>query len=165
MTALRKSAFAAIALLAIIACAAFIFPRGQAITTQTLIEAPPSRVWAVLTDLPAYPAWNPTMRLSGVLTPGAVIENREGPPDAPMIFHPTIAAVVPGRELRWFGGVAVPRLFDANHYFLLRPQGDGTLLIQGEKLHGAALWFMPPLDLAPAADAVNLALKRRAEVH
>ena len=156
-----------LAVLASMICAivlAFAFPPGRAVVTETVINAPPERVWHVLTDFAAYPAWNPTMRLSGTLAPGATIENREGVPgDGQMTFYPTLTIVDPNRELRWFGQVLLPRLFDANHYFLLRPHGAGTLLIQGEKIHGIGLWLIDLSGMQPAAEAVDAALKSRAE--
>jgi uncharacterized protein YndB with AHSA1/START domain len=45
------------------------------------IEAPPERVWAVVTDFAAYPEWNPFIgRISGDLQEGARLEVRIEPP-------------------------------------------------------------------------------------
>ena len=47
------------------------------------IDAPPERVWAVVTDFAAYPEWNPFIRrISGELREGARLEVRIAPPGA-----------------------------------------------------------------------------------
>ena len=79
------------------------------------------------------------------------------------VFHPTVLVARAGRELRWRGHVLVPRLFDAEHYFLLQPQGTATILTQGERFRGVALWFFDVTELAPGFQAMNAALKARAE--
>ena len=158
-----KLACAIAAPLVVALCLAFAFAPQRDIVTQVAIAAPPSRVWAVLTDTAAYPEWNTQTALSGELTPGSVIENRVGQGREQLVFHPTVLVARPGQELRWRGRVLVPRLFDAEHYFLLRPQGAATILTQGERLRGVALWFLDLAGLAPGFEAVNVALKARAE--
>lgn len=80
-----------------------------------------------------------------------------------MVFHPTVVAVRPERELRWVGHVWVPGLFDVEHRFLLAPEGAGTRFTQMEQFHGLALWFYDPEQLRPTFDAMNRALKAQAE--
>ena len=47
------------------------------------IDAPPERVWAVVTDFAAYPEWNLFIRrISGELHEGARLEVRIEPPGA-----------------------------------------------------------------------------------
>ncbi|MGJ0532532.1 SRPBCC family protein [Methylocystis sp.] len=42
------------------------------IETQITVEAPPTRIWRILTDFPTMSSWNPFIRsISGALTPGA----------------------------------------------------------------------------------------------
>ncbi len=69
----------------------------------------------------------------------------------------------PGRELRWFGRIWLPRVFDAVHYFRLEHAGDGTRLVQGESVQGVALWLFDLAGLARSFEQVNLELKQRAE--
>ena len=133
------------------------------ISTSIEIAAPPSRVWAVLMDTAAYPAWNPSMRLIGTLAPGAVIENIEGQGEDQMVFWPTVLKVQPNQELRWLGHYKMPGIFDANHYFLLTPSNTGTRLTQGETFRGIALWFYDVQQLAPNFRTLNQALKSRSE--
>ncbi len=142
---------------------AFAFAPRRDIVTEIAIAAPPARVWAILTDIDAYPEWNQQTALAGDLTPGSVIENRMGHGEEQQVFHPTVLVASAGRELRWRGRILVPRLFDAEHYFLLRRQGAATILTQGERFRGVALWFFDVAGLVPGFQAMNAALKARAE--
>jgi hypothetical protein len=140
------------------------FPPRRNIATTIQIAAPPARVWSVLTDTKAYPTWNPEIAtLNGELTPGAMLENKQGYGKDQMVFWPTVLVVKPNQELRWLGHLSAPRLFDAEHYFLLRPDGGGTRFTQGEHFRGVLLWVFDVNGLLPSFEAMNAALKARAE--
>ena len=141
----------------------FALAPGRNLSTSVEIAAPPSRVWAVLLDTGNYAKWNPNMRLVGRLVTGATIKNIEGQGDDQMIFWPTVLVVRPEQELRWLGHYKVPGLFDAEHYFLLRPDAGGTEFTQGERFWGLALWFYDVQQLLPSFAALNAGLKSRAE--
>ncbi len=123
------------------------------------IAVPPARVWAVLTDTARYPAWNPGMVLKGALIPGHVIEHDEGE----MVFHPTVVAATPDRQLAWLGHIGPPRLFDALHVFRLAPEDGGTRLTQSEHIRGVLLWIYDAGQLVPHFEAMNNRLKAEAE--
>ena len=54
----------------------------RSISATVDIAAPPDRVWAVLSDLSAYPEWNPFIRMaSGELTAGKRLTLRLDPPE------------------------------------------------------------------------------------
>ena len=158
-----KLACAVAAALAMALGLAFVFAPQRDVVTEIAIAAAPARVWAVLADTAAYPEWNPETALAGDLTPGSVIENRVGHGAERQVFHPRVLVARAGQELRWRGRVLVPRLFDAEHFFLLWPEGTGTRLTQGERIRGVALWFFDSAGLVPGFEAVNAALKARAE--
>jgi hypothetical protein len=140
------------------------FAPRRHIEATTLIAAPPARVWAVLTDTKAYPTWNPEIAaLNGELRPGAILENKLGYGKDQLVFRPTVLVVKPNQELRWLGHFGVPRLFDAEHYFLLQPEGNGTRFTQGEQFRGILLWVFDVKTLLPDFDAMNSALKKRVE--
>ncbi len=143
--------------------AAFSFPPERDVTTSIMIAAPPAQVWKVLTDTADYPAWNPGMVLTGALTVGNVIEHDEGHGRDRMVFHPTITTVAPDHALAWLGHLGPPRVFVALHYFTLTPQNGGTLFVQGEHLSGVALWMFDTKQMVPGFEAMNAALKTRAE--
>ena len=143
--------------------AAFAFPPHRVLNTTLRIAAPPSRVWAVLVDTADYPRWNPFMRLSGPLLPGRVIEHVELDGDDRTVFHPRLLVVRPDRELRWLGRIALPRLLDAEHVILLRPDGQGTLLMQGERLRGVGVWLLDTDALRTRFEATNKVLRKRVE--
>ncbi len=160
-----KTLFVITGLVALGLTLAFIFaPRGE-IVTSVDIEASPERVWSVLTDGSRYHEWSPfIVALEGPLTEGGRITNRVRTADGrEMTFHPTLLRVTPDRELRWLGHLIVPRLFDAEHYFVLQPVPGGTRLIHGEKFRGIALWFMDYRQFQGDLEQMNEALKRRAE--
>ncbi len=133
------------------------------VQTSVTIAVSPAQVWAVLADTKNYSAWNPDNRLVGRLEAGQVIEHDEGEGADTWVFHPVVLAARPGAELRWFGRVWFWHVFDADHFFLLQPNGAGTRLVQGERVRGVALWFFDVRGLAAEFDTVNAALQRRAE--
>ena len=143
--------------------AAFSFPPERDVTTSIMIAAPPAQVWKILTDTADYPAWNSDMVLTGALTVGNVIEHDEGHGRDRMVFHPTITTVAPNHAFAWLGHIGPPRVFDALHYFTLTPQNGGTLFVQGEHLRGVALWLFDAKQMVPRFEAMNAALKARAE--
>ena len=140
------------------------------INTTIDIAAAPERVWHILTDFAAYPAWNPSMRVSGVPRAGERLQFVTLKPSGErgLSFRPTVLAAEPGRELRWLGHLIMPGLFDGEHAFLIEPLGpDRVRLTQREHFTG----FLVPLfarmrlyaDTRRNFIATNEALKARAE--
>jgi hypothetical protein len=132
------------------------------------IDAAPEQVWEVLTDLAAYPAWNPfIVRATGVVEPGRRLTLTMQPVGGrAMTLRPRVAHVDAPRQLRWRGTLGVPGLMDAEHTFTLEPRGSGTRLVQQEDFRGLLVPFLAAsLDrnTLPAFVAMNEALKRRAE--
>lgn len=149
----------------VVAAIAFIAAPRREVVTEIGIEAEPDRVWAVLTDTAAHAAWNPfIVSMKGTIEPGGILENTMQPGGgSPMTFRPTILTVRPERELRWLGRLFLPRIFDGEHYFLLEPGEGGTRLIHGETFRGIALWVMDVERFRADFEAMNAALKQRAE--
>src|SRR6476619_1479216 len=138
------------------------------IETDIEINAPVSRVWALLTDFAPMPSWNPFIKsISGNLAQGARLAVHIVPPGSSgMHFEPTVLSVRPEHELRWLGHLLVPGIFDGEHYFLLEPIGEKqTRLTHGEKFSGLLVGLLGS-TLAPTSagfKAMNTALKQQAE--
>ena len=136
--------------------------------TDVDVDARPEQVWEVLTDLAAYPAWNPfIVRAEGVVEPGGRLTLTMQPVGGrAMTLRPRLVEVDAPRRLRWRGTVGMPGLMDAEHTFALQPQAGGTRLVQSETFRGILVPFMAAsLDRTtlPAFVAMNEALKRRVE--
>ena len=136
--------------------------------TEIEIDAAPETVWAILTDLTAYPDWNPFITSAeGNVAVGERLVNRLEPPGGKaMTFKPTVTEVDDGRVLEWLGRLGVPGVFDGRHRFEVVPDGDGTRLVHSEHFTGALVPFMKKsLDTNTVAgfEAMNTALKTRAE--
>jgi uncharacterized protein YndB with AHSA1/START domain len=73
------------------------------------IQAPPEKVWALLTDAPAYPDWNPTVeRVQGSIAPGETIRLhvRVNPGRA---FPVKVSEFQPPGRMVWRGGTPLGR--------------------------------------------------------
>jgi hypothetical protein len=130
------------------------------------IDAPPERVWAVLTDS-AYPEWNPFIRrISGELREGAKLEVQIQPPGArASTFKPTVRAVETNRELRWLGRLLVPGVFDGEHSFVIAPREGHSDFAMSERFSGFLVGFFKG-TLAKTEvgfEQMNAALKARVE--
>lgn len=157
--------FGVAAAVAIALGAAFAFAPRDGFETEIFIAAPPETVWALLTDPAEHEAWSPNMRrVAGRFVEGERVSLTMGTPTGGTItFRPEVLVADPGRELRWLGRLGLPRVFDGEHYFLLRAENGGTRLIQGERFRGILLWVMDVQPFRAEFARANEGLKTRAE--
>ena len=112
----------------------------RTIECTTVIDAPLTAVWKVLSEGNQYEEWNPFITsVSGELQPGARPTLRVAPPGKrAMTFRPRVTDASPDRGLRWKGHLVLPGLCDAEHEFVLTPETpDRTRVTQRETFRGA----------------------------
>lgn len=136
--------------------------------TEVEIDAPPERVWAVLTDFAAYPEWNPFItEVSGKLEAGARVRVELSYADGRNTrFRSSVLTVKPGEELRWVSKFWFKGLFDGEHFIQLHAlEGGRTRLIQGENFGGlfVKLGANTFTQTGRGFVGMNAALKRRVE--
>ena len=138
------------------------------IETATDIQASAARIWSILTDFPAYPAWNPFITAAErELRLGARLEITIAlPGHRRMTFRPVVLVVERERELRWRGRMLIPRLFDGEHAFGLEQRAETCRFLHAERFAGMLLPFLGE-ELFEAIrrgfESMNAALKLRAE--
>ncbi|MHB1343153.1 MAG: SRPBCC family protein [Thermoleophilia bacterium] len=151
------------------------------VRAETLIAAPPERVWALLTDLASYPSWNRFMpRVQGDLVPGGEVQAEvrfsRGFLGVPLRFRAQVLRCDSCREIRWVGKLLSRWLFGGVHSFVLEPApnapgvgtpvGGGVLLVHREVLSGLLLpvlgWYLAPL-MEEGFREMNEALRAQAE--
>lgn len=138
--------------------------------TELVINASPETVWAVLTDLEAYPQWSSFIEtIEGGLVEGKRLKVMIVPPNEKgMVFKPELLDVKANALLRWKGDIAgLTFLFSGAHYFKLTPTANNsTIFEQGEVFEG---WLLPLLwkklqkNTPEGFENFNKALKQRAE--
>jgi hypothetical protein len=138
------------------------------LTTKIDIDAAPEAVWAVLSDLPSYPSWNPFIReASGTLAAGERLEVSLQPERGrAMRFRPTAVTAEANRELRWLGRLVAPGVFDGEHRFAIEPTERGSRLVQEERFTGLLVPFLARglrRGTLPGFERMNEAVKERAE--
>jgi hypothetical protein len=145
-------------------------PFRWSISTAVEVDAPPSRVWDVLVDLPAYAQWNPfIVEAAGRVAVGETLSLRMALPGRePMTIEPQLLVVAPGRELRWKGSLWIPGLFDGEHAFVFTPLENGrTRVDHSERFAGLLLPIAKGMiyDATVASfHALDAALAKRAAV-
>jgi uncharacterized protein YndB with AHSA1/START domain len=129
------------------------------------IQAPPEKVWALLTDAPAVPDWNPTVeRIEGTIAPGETIKVHV-PINPGRAFPVKVTGFQPPHRMVWTGGMPLG-LFKGERTFTLTSHPDGTT---GFRMREQYTGLMLPLiwrsmpDQGPAFAEYAEALKRRAE--
>jgi hypothetical protein len=139
------------------------------IHTETEINASAEKVWAVLTNFAAYPAWNPFVRIvEGEVSVGARLQVYIQPSGGSgMLFRPTVLVAKPRQELRWLGRLWLPGLFDGEHSFSIEPLDEGRVrFVQRERFTGLLLPLLSKMldgDTRRGFEEMNQALKVRAE--
>lgn len=137
--------------------------------TEVTVNAPPSAVWEVLTNLDEYGEWNPfIVSASGSAAVGERLTNRMQPPGGKaMTFKPTVTVVEANQTFEWLGRLGVPGLFDGRHRFELTETSEGiTSVVHGEQFSGILVRLMrKSLDTTTRQgfEAMNAALKERVE--
>jgi hypothetical protein len=135
--------------------------------SEVEIDATPERVWSILMDFPAFPEWNPFIRvIEGDPTAGAKLKVAMQPPGGRgMTFKPTVLEATPQRELRWLGHLLVPGIFDGEHRLRVEPLDDARVrFVQSEKFTGVLVGPFGKMQRTQRGfEAMNEALKRRAE--
>jgi hypothetical protein len=137
----------------------------RAYDAESLIQATPEAVWAVLVDAAAYPAWDSGVeRVEGTIATGERIKivSEANPGRA---FPVTVTELVPGQRMTWTGGMPLG-LFRGVRTFRLAFEGDGaTRFTMREEYAGPLLpliWRTMP-DLGPSFAQFARGLKARAE--
>jgi hypothetical protein len=137
------------------------------ISADIEIAAAPERVWAVLTDLDGYRAWNPVWReASGQLTPGSKVTITSARPTSDKILTVKVKVVTddPPTVLRWRSNMLLG-LSGSTHSFVLTPEAGGTLLVQSQAYRGMFTRFpyQTIRRIQSSFEAINQAIKEQAE--
>ena len=136
------------------------------IRTEIAIEATPEKVWNVLTDFNAYPAWNPFITsITGKVEKGKRLTVRIQPTGGKaMTFKPTVLTAKENQKLSWLGRLFFKGLFDGEHTFELIDHGNGTLtFVQSEKFTGILVGMLNLEKTKNGFQAMNRKLKALAE--
>lgn len=135
--------------------------------SEVEIDAPPARVYAVLTDFARYHEWNPYLTsVRGELAVGRKLQLELSLPEGKTYeLAPEVTQVIENTELRWRSQVWLPGLLLAEQFFQLREHAGKTRVMQGQDFSGFLLRFSGNSLTLAARGAVymNQALKKRAE--
>ena len=132
-------------------------------SSETYVNAPPSSVWAVHTDLRAWPEWNSEVTfvdLSGPLLPGTQFRWKSGG----VLIRSKLQVVEPEQQIGWTG--RAPLGIRAIHTWTFEPEGEGTRVRTEESFEGLLVGIFKGLMrqmLARSLDKGITALKREAE--
>lgn len=133
-------------------------------STTTTIHAPAETIWALLTDAPNYPRWNPTVeKIDGQIAAGQKITVHTTFSKG-RAFPATVTELEPNRRMVWSGGMPLG-LFKGVRTFTLTPR-DGAVEFSMQEVFSG---LMSPLiersipDLDPYFAQFAEGLKRAAE--
>jgi hypothetical protein len=139
--------------------------RMRSYESSATIDASPDVIWRILTDAPAYAAWDSGVeRVEGRIAPGETIKvySQANPGRA---FPVTVTDFQPARSMTWSGGMPLG-LFKGVRTFTLAPENGGaTRFRMREEYTGPLLpliWRSMP-DLGPSFEQFARGLKARAE--
>ena len=129
---------------------------------EITIEAPPERVWAILTDIDRWPEWQPDVsqaKLEGPLASGSRFRWRA----SGLKIVSTLREVEPPHRVSWEGKAPGTR---AVHTWALRGQGVQTVVDTEESFDGWLVRLLRPVmqrNLDQALRGGLEALKGRTE--
>lgn len=139
------------------------------VSTEIVIENCAERVWQVLTDFAAYPAWNPSIRrAAGELKSGGRLDlDVRVFPFLDWSLQATILKAEPYREIRWKANFLFAWLFQGEHALMIQPiAGNRVRFIQREVYTGILVPILTRLlsgRTRRGFQQMNYALKTLAE--
>lgn len=119
------------------------------------VSAPPETVWAVISDIAAWPTWNPDVRsvtFDGPLEPGSEFRWKSGPSS----LVSRLEEVDPPREIGWTGTTMGIR---AIHVFRFEPTEGGTLVRSEESWSGGLAGLLKSFSRKRIRRAIDTALE------
>jgi hypothetical protein len=136
------------------------------IHTEMIIAASAERVWQVLTDLAAYPEWNPLVReAKGELVEGKSLRVKLALGKRSVPIKPKLLRVDPNRALVWRGSLPIPGLFAGEHSFeIISETPTQVRFHHWEKFNGLLVPVLGKMleQTKRAFEQFNVALERRA---
>ena len=134
-------------------------------SATTTINASTDVIWAILTDAPNYPEWDPGVdRIEGTIGPGGkfTIYTKLSPGRA---FPVTVSDFASRQSMTWSSGMPLG-LFKGERTFTLAQQADGTIQFTVREVFSGLL--LPLIgrslpDLTSTFEEFVAGLKRRAE--
>lgn len=141
------------------------------ISARTLIEAPVSVVWTVLTDFAAYKQWSTMLLPKQPSSPqeGEKITLSLSLPGGPAYtFEPKVITLEENRHFAWRQKTGFPGVFDGEHHFELAVIGNHQTELHNYEHYSGILSpifkRLPMMQDAPAGfEAMNNEIKARAE--
>jgi hypothetical protein len=135
-------------------------------TTSTTIEAPPETVWAILTDLAAWPSWNSTVTAtegSVALGQKVTVSVTANPGRS---FPVTVSALDAPARMVWTGGMPLG-LFTGTRTYSLDRDERRTQFAMDEVYAGplAPMLTRSIPDLQPSFEEFAACLKAHAEAN
>ncbi len=131
---------------------------------RTTIHESPEKVWAILTDVAAWPQWDPFCdKIEGRVALGEKIKafTKLSPGRA---FPVKVTELIPHQKMTWSGGMPLG-LFKGERTFTLTPQGGKTEFTLHEVFSGPMLALIGKSipDMTEAFEKFVQGLKHRAE--
>jgi len=144
--------------------------------TRIEINAPAERVRTVLYNFAEYPKWNPyIVNVDGVVAEGNQVYLTVKPAGKSEVTGSAKITLMTKDHLSWDGvgmsqvesgpvTLAIPGVLNAKHDFTIEESGPNrTVFLNNVKWSGAAIPLLDMKPLAAGLDAMNIALKARAE--
>ncbi|MDX3959790.1 SRPBCC domain-containing protein [Aliarcobacter skirrowii] len=139
----------------------------NSITTEIKIKSNIEDVWKELINFQEYKNWNPAIyEVSGNIKENETIKIVVNTNGSKMVFKPKILKYKENCELRWLGRLFIPKIFDGEHYFIVKDNLDGTTtFIHGENFSGVLIPFFGKMisNTKKGFEAMNQELKKRVE--
>ena len=142
----------------------------QEIKTEIEISAPPSKVWAIITDINNWQEWSPIINASqGTASVGSKLSitmmGKEKGKDGPK-YNPVITELEEPNHFRWRAHMMAGFIFTNDKVFELEETSSGTRLTHKEMFSGLlAPIFCTKMEegVPPMLNSMNEALKDLAE--